>query len=100
MIGANALVFDGGTPSKPPIQNGQTYILKRDKAIADIILKVEPMIDDIKHILENVDNVSTSISNKRPKIESLLDGVGAVGSDLTNKEGSVGYLVRSDYLKK
>jgi len=99
VIGATALVFDGGTPENPPIQNGQTYTLKRERGIADIMLKVEPMINDVKHILENVDKVSTSISEKRAKIENMLDGVGAVGSDLKNKEGSVGYLVRSDYLK-
>lgn len=100
VIGANAIVLSGGSSDEPDIENGQTYTLQRDKAITDIILKVEPMIDDIKHILENVDRVTTSISDKRPKIENLLDGVGAVGSDLTNKEGSVGYLVRSDYLKE
>jgi len=99
VIGANALVFHGGTSGTPVISDGQSYKLKRDKPVTDIILKVEPMIDDIKHILENVDKVTKSISDKRPKIESLLDGVGAVGSDLENKEGSVGYLVRSDYLK-
>jgi len=99
VIGANALVFNGGTSDLPGIEDGQSYNLKRDKAIADILVKVEPMIDDIKHILENVDQVTKSIADKRPKIESLLDGVGAVGSDLDKKEGSVGYLVRSDYLK-
>lgn len=99
VIGANALVFGGGTLTLPEIKDGQTYTLKRDKAIADIVLKVEPMIDDIKHILENVDKVTTSISDKKSKIESLLNGVGAVGDDLDKKEGSVGYLVRTDYLK-
>jgi len=99
VIGANAIVFSGGTYANPDIENGHVYNLKREKAITDLLVKVEPMIEDVKSILENVNNVTTSISNKRPKIESLLDGVGAVGSDLTNKEGSVGYLVRSDYLK-
>jgi phospholipid/cholesterol/gamma-HCH transport system substrate-binding protein len=99
VIGANAIVLSGGTLETPMISDGQTYTLKRDKAISDILEKVEPMIDDIRQILINVDNVTTSISDKRSDIESLLTGVGAVGSDLENKTGSVGYLVRSDYLK-
>ena len=99
VIGANAIVLSGGTLTDPDIANGHVYQLKREKAITDLLVKVEPMIDDIKDILSNVDNVTSSISDKKSKIEELLDGVGAVGSDLTNKKGSVGYLVRSDYLK-
>jgi phospholipid/cholesterol/gamma-HCH transport system substrate-binding protein len=99
VIGANAIVLSGGTLSDPDIENGHVYKLKREKAITDLLVKVEPMIEDVKNILTNVDNVTSSISSKKSKIEDLLDGVGAVGSDLTKKEGSVGYLVRSDYLK-
>lgn len=99
VIGANAIVLSGGTADTVEIGDGQSYELKREKAIADLVAKVEPMIDDIQLILDNVSGVTTSISDKRPRIESILDGVGAVGDDLTNKEGSVGYLVRSDYLK-
>jgi phospholipid/cholesterol/gamma-HCH transport system substrate-binding protein len=98
VIGANAIVFSGGKDHLQ-IENGQTYILKRDKAISDIVNKLEPMMDHVQNILLNVDKVSTSVSSKRTRIESILDGVGAVGEDLNNKEGSVGYLVRSDYLK-
>lgn len=99
VIGANALVFSGGTAGNPDIKDGHVYKLKREKAITDLLVKVEPMIDDVRNILANVDDVTSSISSKRTRIEDLLDGVGAVGSDLTKKEGSVGYLVRSDYLK-
>lgn len=99
VIGANAIVFSGGTFADADIENGHVYQLKREKALTDLLVQVEPMIEDVKSILSNVDDVTTSISAKSPKIESLLDGVGAVGDDLTNKEGSVGYLVRSDYLK-
>jgi len=98
VIGANAIVFSGGTDTGE-ISEGQTYELVRERAISDLLVKVEPMLNTVQSILDNVDKVSGSIEQKRPKIESLLDGVGAVGSDLENKEGSVGYLVRSDYLK-
>ncbi|XOB64769.1 MlaD family protein [Deferribacteres bacterium DY0037] len=99
VIGANALVLSGGTYSDPDIDDGHTYQLTREKAITDILVKVEPMIDDIRSILSNISGVTTSISEKRPKIEELLDGVGALGSDINNKQGSLGYLARTDYLK-
>lgn len=98
VIGANTIVFSGGNDAGV-IDDGQTYQLLREKAITDLLMKVEPMINDVKSILENVDEVTESVTTKRKEFESFMDGFGAVGEDLTNKQGSVGYLVRSDYLK-
>lgn len=99
VIGANAIVLSGGIESKDSIQDGQTYKLTRDQQIADLIKKFEPMLDNIKHIVENVDNVTTSVADKRKSIEDLLGGMGSLGSDVENKRGSIGFLTRSDYIK-
>lgn len=99
VIGANAVVLSGGLESPEEIHDGQTYKLTREQAIADLIKKFEPMLDNVKHILENVDNVTASVSNKKQSIEELLGGLGDLGSDVSKKEGSVGFLTRSDYLK-
>lgn len=99
VIGANAIVLSGGIDSKDNIQDGQTYKLTRDQQISDLIKKFEPMLDNIKHIVENVDNVTTSVADKRKSIEDLLGGMGSLGSDVEHKQGSIGFLTRSDYLK-
>jgi len=98
VIGSNAIVLSGGKITNV-IENGQSYILKRDKGISELVTKFEPMLENVHNILINVDKLTSSISSKRTRIESILDGVGAVGDDLNEKKGSVGYLVRSDYLK-
>ena len=99
VIGANAIVLSGGIDSKNDIDDGQTYKLTRAQAIADIIKKFEPMLDNVKNILENVDKVTTSVAGKRQSIEDLMQGLGDFGGDVSKKEGSVGFLTRSDYLK-
>lgn len=99
VIGANAVVLSGGLDSKDEIQDGQTYSLKREQAIADLIKKFEPMLDSVKNILANVDDVTTSVSDKRKSIEDLLEGAGSLGGDVRDKQGSVGFLTRSDYIK-
>lgn len=99
VIGANAIVFSGGLDSKEDIADGQTYSLKREQALADLIKKFEPMLDNVKNILVNVDDVTSSVSDKRKSIEDLLEGVGSLGGDVRDKEGSVGFLTRSDYIK-
>lgn len=99
VIGANAIVLSGGLDSKEEINDGQSYTLKREQAIADLIKKFEPMLDNVKHILENVDSVTTSVSDKRRSIEDLIEGVGSLGGDVRDKKGSVGFLTRSDYIK-
>lgn len=99
VIGANAIVLSGGIESKDSISDGQTYKLTRDQQIADLIKKFEPMLDNIKHIVSNVDDVTTSVADKRKSIEDLLGGMGSLGNDVENKKGSIGFLTRSDYIK-
>ena len=99
VIGANAIVLSGGLDSTEEIRDGQSYKLTREQAIADLIKKFEPMLDNVKNILTNVDHVTASVSDKRQSIEDLLGGLGDLGSDVSKKQGSVGFLTRSDYLK-
>lgn len=99
VIGANAIVLSGGIDSKNEIDDGQTYKLTREQAIADLIKKFEPMLDNVRNILVNVDDVTASVSSKRQSIENLMQGLGDLGGDVSKKEGSVGFLTRSDYLK-
>lgn len=99
VIGANAIVLAGGIDSKNDIEDGQTYKLTREQAIADLIKKFEPMLDNVRNILVNVDKTTTSVADKRQSIEDLIQGLGDLGGDVSKKEGSVGFLTRSDYLK-
>lgn len=99
VIGANSIVLAGGDMSAAEIKDGQTYMLKREKGIPDLLAKIEPMIEDLKNIFQNIDNVTTSISKKSPMLENFMEGAGALGNDMKQKKGSLGYLVRSDYLK-
>jgi len=99
VIGANAIVLSGGLDSKNEIDDGQSYKLKREQAIADLIKKFEPMLDNVRNILVNVDKTTTSVADKRQSIEDLMQGLGDLGGDVSKKQGSVGFLTRSDYLK-
>jgi phospholipid/cholesterol/gamma-HCH transport system substrate-binding protein len=96
-IGSTALVFENGKGE--PVVEGSRFILIREKGLEEIIEKSKPVMDDIKLILENVKTITEKLAQIDGPFDNLMKGLGAIGTDLTNKEGSMGYLLRSDYLK-
>lgn len=99
IIGANYLLFTGGTADAKEISDGTTLELLREDGLAEIIKQAQPVIDDIKEIVSNVAGITQTIDDQSPNVNRFLTGLGDVGDDLHNKTGSVGYLVRSDYVK-
>ncbi|MCB4205553.1 MlaD family protein [Deferribacterales bacterium Es71-Z0220] len=96
-IGSSSIVFEGGAGEQ--IKDGAEFFLKRDKGLDEIIEKAKPVMDDMKVIVENLRIITDKLADDNGSFNIFMRGLAALGSDLQNKEGSMGYLLRSDYLK-
>lgn len=99
IIGSGFIVFSGGSSESDEIKDGTAFPLLREGGLAALIEQAQPVIDDVKEIVNNVANITQMIEDQEEHINRFFSGLGDVGDDLHNKTGSVGYLVRSDYLK-
>jgi phospholipid/cholesterol/gamma-HCH transport system substrate-binding protein len=99
IIGSSFIVFSGGSAESIEINDGTLFPLAREGGLAALIEQAQPVIEDIKEIVNNVANITQMVEDQKPNFDRFATGIGDVGDDLHNKTGSVGYLVRSDYLK-
>ncbi len=99
IIGSSFIVFTGGSPDSLEITDGTSFKLAREGGLAALIEQAQPVIDDVKEIVNNVANITQTIEDQSKNIDRFFSGLADVGDDLHNKTGSVGYLVRSDYIK-
>lgn len=97
MIGSASLTFYGG--SGEPIEPQDTFQLKRDKSIDELINKAEVMVTTLQHILNNVDKITEKLAKDDGDLNRIMSGLGDLGEDLSEQRG-VGYLLRSDYFKR
>jgi len=96
-IGSSSVVFEGGTGQQ--VKDGYEFLLKKDKGLDEIIEKAKPVMDDLKIIVENIRVITDRVADEKGSFNTFMKGLESLGSDLVNKEGSLGYLLRSDYLK-
>lgn len=96
-IGSSSVVFEGGTGQQ--VKDGYEFLLKKDKGLDEIIEKAKPVMDDLKIIVENIRVITDRMADEKGSFNTFMKGLESLGSDLVNKEGSLGYLLRSDYLK-
>ncbi|MCD8567648.1 MAG: MlaD family protein [Geovibrio sp.] len=99
IIGSSFIVFSGGSANSLEITDGTSFNLTREGGLAALMEQAQPVIEDIKEIVNNVANITQTIEDQSENINRFFGGLGDVGDDLHNKTGSVGYLVRSDYIK-
>lgn len=99
LIGAASLVFSEGSPNANPATSGATFRLEREEGLKEILDKFTPVVENAKGIVANVNTITGRFADSGGDFNRLMRGLGNVGDDLTYKKGSVGYLVRSDYLK-
>ncbi len=99
IIGSSFIVFSGGSANSLEITDGTSFNLTREGGLAALMEQAQPVIEDIKEIVNNVANITQTIEDQSENINRFFSGLGDVGDDLHNKTGSVGYLVRSDYIK-
>ncbi|UOD34158.1 MCE family protein [Deferribacteraceae bacterium V6Fe1] len=97
LIGSSSIVFEGGVGEQ--IKDGAEFFLKRDKGLDEIIEKAKPVMDDMKVIVENLRIITDKLADDNGSFNIFMRGLATLGSDLQNKEGSMGYLLRSNYLK-
>ncbi len=81
------------------IKSDDFFKLERDQGLQAIIDKAIPAIEDLKEIVSNINVILGRAADEEGDISKLLRGLGALGDDITNKEGSLGFLARSDYVQ-
>lgn len=97
LIGSSSIVFEGGQGEQ--VKDGYEFFLKRDKGLDEIIEKAKPVMDDLKLIVANLKIITDKLADDNGSFNIFMRGLATLGSDLENKEGSMGYLLRSNYLK-
>lgn len=98
IIGSTSIVFEGGSGEN--IKEHQEFYVTRDKGLNEIIEKAKPVMDDLKVIVENIRVITEKFSDEEGDFNNFIKGLGTIGNDLQNKQGSLGYLLRSDFLKE
>ena len=100
IIGSNFVTITTNLQSKSPtITSGDHFTLIRDQGIQAIIDKAMPVIEDLKEIVSNINTILGRVADENGDVTKLLKGLGALGDDISNKEGSLGFLVRTDYVE-
>lgn len=98
IIGSTSIVFEGGSGEN--IKEQQEFYVTRDKGLNEIIEKAKPVMDDLKVIVENIRVITEKFSDEEGDFNNFIKGLGSIGDDLQKKKGSLGYLLRSDFLKE
>lgn len=98
IIGSTSIVFEGGSGEN--IKEQQEFYVTRDKGLNEIIEKAKPVMDDLKVIVENIRVITEKFSDEEGDFNNFVKGLGSIGDDLQKKKGSLGYLLRSDFLKE
>lgn len=98
IIGSTSIVFEGGT--KENIKDNDEFHIIRDRGLNEIIEKAKPVMDDLKIIVTNIRQITEKISDENGDFNTFMKGLGALGSDIEKKEGALGYLLRSNFLKE
>jgi len=97
-LGALSIVFSGGKGRI--IQDEDKFFLIRSKGMEELIENVKPVLEDVKGIVANVKVITDDFKDKNGDFARLMRGLGDLGSDMTEKKGSLGVLLRTDYLYK
>lgn len=98
IIGSTSIVFEGRSGEN--IKEQQEFYVTRDKGLNEIIEKAKPVMDDLKVIVENIRVITEKFSDEEGDFNNFIKGLGTIGNDIQNKKGSLGYLLRSDFLKE
>ncbi len=101
IIGSNFISILTNLQSESPVvTSGDQFMLIRDQGLQAIIDKAMPVLEDLKEIVSNVNIILGRVADENGDVSKLLRGMGALGEDISNKEGSLGFLARSDYVEK
>ncbi|MDE7169285.1 MAG: hypothetical protein K2N67_03715, partial [Mucispirillum sp.] len=73
--------------------------LKRDQGLQGIIEQVTPVVENLKEIVASVNTILGRFAESDGDFNKLMAGLGALGEDISNKEGSLGYITRGDFVK-
>ena len=97
IIGSGYIAIQTNLQSEAPnIETGSSFVLKRDQGLQGIIEQVTPVVEDLKDIVSSVNTILARFADKDGDFNKLMAGLGALGSDISNKKGSIGYLTRGD----
>lgn len=99
IIGSSYIDIKTNLQSEAPnIETGSIFSLKRDQGLQGIVEQVTPVVADLREIVTSVNTILVRFADKDGDFNKLMRGLGSLGSDISNKEGSLGYL-RSDVVQ-
>ena len=99
IIGSSYIDIKTNLQSEAPnIETGSIFSLKRDQGLQGILEQVTPVVADLREIVASVNTILIRFADKDGDFNKLMRGLGSLGSDISNKEGSLGYL-RSDVVQ-
>lgn len=100
IIGSSFISIQTNLKSESPsVVNGSSFQLVRDEGIQAILDKATPIIENLQQIVANVSVILGRAADNDGDVSKLLRGLGSLGDDITNKEGSLGYLTRTDFVQ-
>ncbi len=97
-IGSATIVFTGGSPNKRRVESGHEFYLIRDTGIDELIKQATPVMDDVKIIVKNLRILSDEFADNEGDFSKLMKMIGQVSEGISEKETSLGIILRTKYL--
>lgn len=93
-IGTKEIKIDGGTKASPPVRDGDTLKAAESAEIANIMDRVNPIIDTVERITLRIDKVLGTFPNER--LNSSVSDISGIISDIKHGNATIGKLVSTD----
>ncbi len=80
----------------PNIETGSIFSLRRDQGLQGVLEQVTPIVADLREIVMSVNTILTRFADQEGDFNQFMRGLGALGADIANMEGSLGYFRSED----
>ena len=94
-IGKTYLNLVPGSKDKPLLEEDATIQLTRVGGLDEIVAEARPVIDDLKEIVANVNDITLQFLDPQGAPQKIVGNLEAMSADLRSDKGLVGYLTRS-----
>lgn len=94
-IGKTYLKLVPGSQDQPMLEENTRIKLHRVGGLDEILAEARPVIDDLKEIVANINDITTQLLDEKGPAQTILANLRDMSRDLRSDEGLVGYLTRS-----
>lgn len=94
-IGNTYLQLVPGSPKSPILEEGTEITLNRVGGLDEIIAEARPVIEDLKNIVANIEDITDQLLDVDGPVQNTLVNLNALSEDLRSDKGLVGYLTRN-----